>query len=55
MEIIEIGKKLNKIDSVQSVHYENINGQHCYYITFKDWHKGGRYITLNQAKQLLNN
>ena len=49
MEYIEIGKKLNKLTTVQSVHCENGN----YYVVFKDWQKGGVLLTIEQAKEIL--
>ena len=53
MEIIKLGQKIAKADKVQSVHYENINGKDYLFIIFKDWKKGGKYITLDQARQIV--
>lgn len=48
-EYITIGRKLSNMNHIQSVHAEGKG----YFIIFKDWQKGGAYITIEQAKKIV--
>lgn len=48
-EYITIGRKLAKLEEIQSVHFEN----NKYYVIFKDWQKGGNFLTIEEAKKVI--